>query len=115
MFDYVTEAAATDYVTEPVVRVEQLTKDFTTGETSFRALDDVSLEIHRGENGGDYGAIRKRQEHADDDHRPASIAPPAAATTRMVRISQPSRLNKRIRATPKLALFRINLLPRLSH
>ncbi|HNP85070.1 MAG: ABC transporter ATP-binding protein [Chloroflexi bacterium SZAS-1] len=49
MFDYVTEAAATDYVTEPVVRVEQLTKDFTTGETSFRALDDVSLEIHRGE------------------------------------------------------------------
>ena len=49
MFDYVTEAAATDYVTEPVVRVAQLTKDFTTGETSFRALDDVSLEIHRGE------------------------------------------------------------------
>ncbi|MFN8569073.1 MAG: ABC transporter ATP-binding protein [Kouleothrix sp.] len=49
MFDYITEAIATEYVTEPVVRIEGVTKDFATGAASFRALDDVSLEIHRGE------------------------------------------------------------------
>jgi putative ABC transport system ATP-binding protein len=49
MLDYITEAIATEYVTEPVVRIEGVTKDFATGAASFRALDDVSLEIHRGE------------------------------------------------------------------
>jgi putative ABC transport system ATP-binding protein len=44
-----TEVSATDYVTEPVVRAEHIVKDFATGATSFRALDDVSVEIHRGE------------------------------------------------------------------
>ena len=47
--DYLTLPESTDYVTEPVVRIEQVVKEFATGETSFRALDDVSLEIHRGE------------------------------------------------------------------
>ena len=47
--DYITEPAGTDYVTEPVVRAERLIKDFATGDSSFRALDDVSVEIHRGE------------------------------------------------------------------
>ena len=47
--EYVTEAVATDYVTEPVVRAEHIVKDFATGAASFRALDDVSVEIHRGE------------------------------------------------------------------
>lgn len=46
---YLTSAAVTDYVTEPVVRIEHLTKDFTTGGNVFRALDDVSIEIRRGE------------------------------------------------------------------
>ncbi len=47
--DYLTLPESTDYVTEPVVRIEQVVKEFATGETSFRALDGVSLEIHRGE------------------------------------------------------------------
>ena len=47
--DYITEPTGTDYVTEPVVRAERLIKDFVTGDTTFRALDDVSVEIHRGE------------------------------------------------------------------
>ncbi|GAB4126575.1 MAG: ABC transporter ATP-binding protein [Roseiflexaceae bacterium] len=46
MTDYV---AKPDYVTEPVVRAVDLVKDFDTGGTSFRALDGVSVEIHRGE------------------------------------------------------------------
>lgn len=47
--EYLTQAEVTDYVTEPVVRIEHVTKDFVTGGNLFRALDDVSLEIHRGE------------------------------------------------------------------
>jgi putative ABC transport system ATP-binding protein len=39
----------TDYITEPVVRAVDLIKDFDTGDTTFRALDQVSVEIHRGE------------------------------------------------------------------
>lgn len=39
----------TDYITAPVVQVENLTKAFTTGDSAFLALDDVSLEIQRGE------------------------------------------------------------------
>jgi putative ABC transport system ATP-binding protein len=38
-----------DYVTQPVVRAERLVKEFATGDTTFRALDEVSLEIRRGE------------------------------------------------------------------
>ena len=48
--DYITgRETATDYITEPVVRTQDLVKEFTTGETTFRALDGVSLEIQRGE------------------------------------------------------------------
>jgi putative ABC transport system ATP-binding protein len=38
-----------DYVTEPVVRVDSVSKEFTTGDSAFLALDNVSLDIHRGE------------------------------------------------------------------
>jgi putative ABC transport system ATP-binding protein len=48
--EYRTEAAvATEYVTQPVVRAERIVKEFATGATIFRALDDVSVEIQRGE------------------------------------------------------------------
>ena len=47
--DYVPTLAATDYVTEPVVRMQSITKDFAMGDSTFRALDDVSIEIQRGE------------------------------------------------------------------
>ncbi len=47
--EYLTPAEAFDYVTEPVVRVEHVTKEFVTGGNRFLALDDVSLSIHRGE------------------------------------------------------------------
>jgi len=47
--EYITPVEVIDYVTEPVVRVEHVTKEFVTGGNRFRALDDVSLEIHRGE------------------------------------------------------------------
>ena len=47
--DYLTLPQPIEYVTEPVVRVENVVKEFSTGEASFRALDGVSLEIHRGE------------------------------------------------------------------
>ncbi len=46
--DYLTLPQPIEYVTEPVVRVENVVKEFSTGEASFRALDGVSLEIHRG-------------------------------------------------------------------
>ncbi len=39
----------TDDTTQNVVTIAHVTKDFATGETSFRALDDVSTEIRRGE------------------------------------------------------------------
>lgn len=47
--EYITPTEAFDYVTEPVVRVEHVAKEFVTGGARFLALDDVSLEIHRGE------------------------------------------------------------------
>jgi putative ABC transport system ATP-binding protein len=37
------------YVTDPVVRARDLVKEFSTGDSTFRALDGVSLEIRRGE------------------------------------------------------------------
>jgi len=36
-------------VLDPIIRVEQLVKIYDTGEVSLRALDDVSLDIWRGE------------------------------------------------------------------
>jgi len=38
-----------DYITRPIVQIEGLSKEFTTGDSSFLALDDVSVEIHPGE------------------------------------------------------------------
>ncbi len=38
-----------DDTTVPVVRVEHMIKEFATGDSVFRALNDVSLEIARGE------------------------------------------------------------------
>jgi putative ABC transport system ATP-binding protein len=38
-----------DNSTDSVVRIENVIKEFETGESVFRALDDVSLEIARGE------------------------------------------------------------------
>jgi putative ABC transport system ATP-binding protein len=40
---------STEYLTETVVRAERLVKEFTTGDDTLRALDDVSVEIRRGE------------------------------------------------------------------
>ena len=39
----------TDNNTDSVVRIEHVIKEFATGDSVFRALDDVSLEIARGE------------------------------------------------------------------
>ena len=38
-----------DDTTRPVVQTRELVKEFSTGDTTFRALDGVSLEIERGE------------------------------------------------------------------
>jgi putative ABC transport system ATP-binding protein len=38
-----------DYVTEPVVKINHMRKEFPTGDGSFLALDDVSVDIRRGE------------------------------------------------------------------
>ena len=46
---YGTHSAATDYVTEPVVRLSNIVKAFEVAGGAFRALDDVSVEIQRGE------------------------------------------------------------------
>lgn len=46
---HVHTTAVVDYVTEPVIRATNLVKDFDTGGEAFRALDSVSVEIHRGE------------------------------------------------------------------
>jgi putative ABC transport system ATP-binding protein len=40
---------AIEYVTESVVRAQNLVKEFSNGESTFRALDGVSAEIQRGE------------------------------------------------------------------
>ncbi len=47
--EYLTQRSQIDYVTEPVVRIEYVNKEFTSGDETFKALDDVSFEIHRGE------------------------------------------------------------------
>jgi putative ABC transport system ATP-binding protein len=47
--EYMAPATPTDFVTTPVVQVERLTKTFVAGESVVQALDDVSLEIYRGE------------------------------------------------------------------
>ncbi|WP_129671920.1 ABC transporter ATP-binding protein [Candidatus Chloroploca sp. Khr17] len=39
----------TDYITRPIVQIEQMVKDFPTGDGLFRALDDVSVTINQGE------------------------------------------------------------------
>ncbi|RRR69119.1 MAG: ABC transporter ATP-binding protein [Candidatus Viridilinea halotolerans] len=38
-----------DYVMKPIVQIDNMVKDFPTGDGSFRALDDVSVEINQGE------------------------------------------------------------------
>lgn len=45
----VLQTKAIEYVTEPVVKVRHLSKQFSTGEDTFLALNDVSVEIHHGE------------------------------------------------------------------
>ena len=47
--DHITELGAVDYVTESVVQAQNLVKEFSNGESTFRALDGVSVEIQRGE------------------------------------------------------------------
>ncbi|MFV9504391.1 MAG: ABC transporter ATP-binding protein [Oscillochloridaceae bacterium umkhey_bin13] len=39
----------TDYITKPIVTIEQMIKDFPTGDGMFRALDQVSVTINQGE------------------------------------------------------------------
>ncbi|GAB4440862.1 MAG: ABC transporter ATP-binding protein [Chloroflexi bacterium OHK40] len=39
----------TDYITRPIVEIEQLVKEFATGDGVFRALDGISLTINQGE------------------------------------------------------------------
>ncbi|NNJ08990.1 ABC transporter ATP-binding protein [Chloroflexales bacterium ZM16-3] len=38
-----------DYITRPIVQIDGLSKEFVTGESSFLALDDISVTIHPGE------------------------------------------------------------------
>jgi putative ABC transport system ATP-binding protein len=38
-----------DYVTEPVVKISHMRKEFATGDGAFVALDDVSVDIRRSE------------------------------------------------------------------
>lgn len=38
-----------EYITRPIVSIERMTKDFPTGDGTFRALDDVSVTINQGE------------------------------------------------------------------
>jgi putative ABC transport system ATP-binding protein len=39
----------TDYITKPIVQMEQMVKEFPTGDEVFRALDNVSVTINQGE------------------------------------------------------------------
>ncbi len=39
----------TDYISRPIVQMEQMTKEFPTGDEVFRALDSVSVTINQGE------------------------------------------------------------------
>ncbi|NTV65887.1 MAG: ABC transporter ATP-binding protein [Oscillochloris sp.] len=40
---------STDYITHPIVQIAAMSKEFTMGDSTFLALDDVSVEIHPGE------------------------------------------------------------------
>jgi putative ABC transport system ATP-binding protein len=40
---------STDYITHPIVQITGLSKEFRTGDSSFLALDNISLAIHPGE------------------------------------------------------------------
>lgn len=44
-----TYTVAIEYHTEAVVKIEDVTKRFETGDTTFLALDTISLQIERGE------------------------------------------------------------------
>jgi len=39
----------TDYISRPIVQMEQMTKEFPTGDEVFRALDSVDVTINQGE------------------------------------------------------------------
>jgi putative ABC transport system ATP-binding protein len=39
----------TEYITRPIVQIDGLSKEFASGDSSFLALDDISLKIHPGE------------------------------------------------------------------
>jgi putative ABC transport system ATP-binding protein len=39
----------TTYITRPIVEIEDMVKDFPTGDGPFRALDEVSVTINQGE------------------------------------------------------------------
>ncbi len=39
----------TDYIPRPIVQMEQMTKEFPTGDEVFRALDSVDVTINQGE------------------------------------------------------------------
>ncbi|PDW01997.1 ABC transporter ATP-binding protein [Candidatus Viridilinea mediisalina] len=38
-----------DYITQPIVQIQNMVKEFATGDGPFRALDDVSVQINQGE------------------------------------------------------------------
>lgn len=38
-----------DYITQPIVQIQNMVKEFPTGDGPFRALDDVSVQINQGE------------------------------------------------------------------
>jgi putative ABC transport system ATP-binding protein len=38
-----------DYVTQPIVKIDHMRKEFATGDGTFLALDDVSVKVHPGE------------------------------------------------------------------
>jgi putative ABC transport system ATP-binding protein len=38
-----------DYITSPMVKIDQMRKEFPTGDGAFLALDDISVEIQTGE------------------------------------------------------------------
>ncbi len=49
-----------------LIRLQNISRLYQMGAETIHALRDISLEVQRGEYGGDHGAVRIGQIHLDE-------------------------------------------------
>ena len=57
-----------------IIQIQHLYKTFGTGENAVHALEDISLDIQKGEIFRNYRSLRRRQEHPGAVHEPAGAS-----------------------------------------